>query len=370
MNKPKIVYTGTVLVLVTLIAALAVALVLFAIGAGPLQTYKTILTGPLSDLFGVTEVLVRAVPLLLVGLGIAISFRSGILNIGAEGQIQMGVIASTAVALAMPGLPKLYLLPMVLVAGALAGAIWGGIAGWLKARLQVNEILSTVMLNYIAAQVYTFLLRGPMLDPSELETGSGTPQSMRLPRAAFLDHLIPGTRLHTGLILAVILAILVYVLLWKTTLGYRMRAAGAGAKAARYAGIGVEKYLVIAMLFAGGFAGLAGAVEVTGVHHRAIEGISSGYGFAGIVVALFGALHPGGIVPSAVFFGVLLIGADMTQRSAAVPANMVLVLQGVIILSIVSAQSFLKNPYAQERMIRWLQGLVPSALRSKKGGQA
>lgn len=369
MNRQKLIYGGLVILVVSLIAALLVALVLYAIGASPLETYKTILTGPLSDLFGVTEVLVRSVPLMLVGLGIAISFRSGILNIGAEGQIQMGVLASTAVALALPGQPKVILLPLVLLAGALGGALWGGIAGWLRARLQVNEILSTVMLNYIAAQVYTFLLRGPMLDPNELETGSGTPQSMRLPAAAFLDHIVPGTRLHTGLILALVAAVLVWVLLWKTTLGFRMRAAGAGAKAARYAGIPVERYLIIAMLLAGGFAGLAGAVEVTGVHHRAIEGISSGYGFAGIVVALFGMLHPGGIVPSAVFFGILLIGADMTQRTAGVPANMVLVLQGVIILSIVSAQSFLRNPYAQERLLRWLSGLVPEALKAKKGGQ-
>ena len=369
MNKQKVVYSGAVILAVSLIAALLVALVLYAIGASPLATYKTILTGPLSDMFGVTEVLVRSVPLLLVGLGIAISFRSGILNIGAEGQIQMGVLASTAMALAFPHLPKVILLPLVLLAGALGGALWGGIAGWLKARLQVNEILSTVMLNYIAAQVHTFLLRGPMLDPNELETGSGTPQSMRLPETAFLDQIVPGTRLHTGLIIALVAAVLVWILLWKTTLGYRMRAAGAGAKAARYAGIPVERYLVVAMLLAGGFAGLAGAVEVTGVHHRAIEGISSGYGFAGIVVALFGMLHPGGIIPSSIFFGILLIGADMTQRSAGVPANMVLVLQGVIILSIVSAQSFLRNPYAQERLLRWLAGLVPAALRSKKGVQ-
>ncbi len=364
MNKQRIIFGGAVILAVSLVAALVVALVLFSIGASPLETYKTILMGPLSDVFGVTEVLVRAVPLLLVGLGIAISFRSGILNIGAEGQIQMGVLASTAVALALPGLPKGILLPLVLLAGALGGALWGGIAGWLRARLQVNEILSTVMLNYIAVQVHTFFLRGPMLDPNELETGSGTPQSMRLPEAAIMDYIVPGTRLHTGLILALVAALLVYVLLWKTTLGYRMRAAGAGAKAARYAGIPVERYLVIAMLLAGGFAGLAGAVEVTGVHHRAIEGISSGYGFAGIVVALFGMLHPGGIIPSSIFFGILLIGADMTQRSAGVPANMVLVLQGVIILAIVSAQSFLRNSYAQARLFRWWSGFKP-----KKGAQ-
>ena len=369
MARSKALYAAAISLAAVLVAALLVALVLVSIGASPLETYKTILTGPLSDLFGVTEVLVRSVPLMLVGLGIAISFRSGILNIGAEGQIQMGVLASTAAALAMPHAPKAVLLPTMLMAGALAGAFWGGIAGWLKARLQVNEILSTVMLNYIAAQVHTFLLRGPMLDPSELQTGSGTPQSMRLPEASFLDQIVPNTRLHAGLILALVMAALVWVLLWKTTLGYRMRASGAGAKAARYAGIPVERYLVIAMLLAGGFAGLAGAVEVSGVHHRAIEGISSGYGFAGIVVALFGMLHPGGIVPSAAFFGVLLIGADMTQRTASVPANMVLVLQGVIILSIVSAQSFLRNPYAQERFSRWL-GSFGAGADAGKGGQS
>jgi general nucleoside transport system permease protein len=295
------------------------------------------------------------VPLTLVALGIAISFRSGILNIGAEGQIMLGVVASAAVALGARGLPGVVLLPLMLAAGAAAGAAWAGIAGVLRARLGVNEILSTVMLNYIAAQLYTFLLRGPMIDPDELMTGSGTPQSQRLPRGAWLDRLVPGTRLHTGLLLALALAALVWLLLWRTTLGYRMRAAGAESKAARYAGIDVERSLVLAMLFAGGFAGLAGAVEVAGVHHRAIEAISSGYGFAGIVVALFGGLHPAGIVPAAAFFGLLLVGADMTQRSAGVPANMILVLQGVTILAIVSARMVLANPYAQERAARLLR---------------
>ncbi|HVO20122.1 MAG TPA: hypothetical protein VMU15_12750, partial [Anaeromyxobacter sp.] len=221
-----------------------------------------------------------------------------------------------------------------------------------------NEILSTVMLNYIAAQLYTFLLRGPMIDPDELMTGSGTPQSMRLPRAAWLDRLVPGTRLHSGLVLALILAFLVWLLLWRTTFGFRLRAAGAEQRAARYAGVGVERSLVTAMLLAGGFAGLAGGVEVAGVHHRAIEAITAGYGFAGIVVALFGGLHPAGIVPAAAFFGLMLVGADMTQRSAGVPANMVLVLEGVIILAIVSAGMVMNNPYAQERAARFVRRLL------------
>jgi simple sugar transport system permease protein len=353
----RLLYTGGVVLLAALAAIAVASAVLLAIGASPLATFGVIFTGPLQDLFGASEVLVRAVPLILVGLGIAISFRSGILNIGAEGQILVGILGSTAVALAFPGWPKALLLPLSLAAGALAGALWAGIAGVLRARLEVNEILSTVMLNYIAAQLYTFFLRGPMIDPAELMTGSGTPQSMRLPREAWLDRLVPGTRLHAGLLLALALAALVWVLLWRTTLGYRMRAAGAGRKAARYAGIHVERSLVTAMLLAGGFAGLAGAVEVAGVHHRAIEAISSGYGFSGIVVALFGGLHPAGIVPAAAFFGLLLVGADMTQRSAGVPANMILVLQGVIILTIVSAKRFLDNPYAMERAARLLRRL-------------
>jgi general nucleoside transport system permease protein len=356
-HRFRLLYAGGVTLLAAAAATSLAAAVLLAIGASPLATFATIFTGPLADRFGVTEILVRAVPLILVGLGIAISFRSGILNIGAEGQMLVGILSSTSVALLWPGLPKLVLLPLCLVAGALGGAVWAGIAGVLRARLEVNEILSTVMLNYIAAQLYTFCLRGPMIDPEELMTGSGTPQSMRLPKAAWLDRLVPGTRLHAGLILALALAALVWVLLWRTTLGYRMRAAGAGRKAARYAGIPVERSLVSAMLFAGGFAGLAGAVEVSGVHHRAIEAITSGYGFSGIVVALFGGLHPAGIVPAAAFFGLLLVGADMTQRSAGVPANMILVLQGVIILAIVSAKMYVDNPYAMERFARLLRRL-------------
>jgi len=371
MNKFKIAYSSTIILLAVLAASLGAALVLWAIGASPIDTYVTIFTGPFKDVFGITEILVRAVPLILVALGIAIAFRSGIINIGAEGQMVMGILAATATALALPGWPKFALLPLVILAGAVGGGLWAGIAGVLRAKLGVNEILSTVMLNYIAAQFYTFFLRGPMIDPGELETGSGTPQSMRLPEAAIMSRLIPGTRLHTGLLLALVLCVVVYFFLWHTTLGFRLRAAGAEAKAARYAGIKVETSLIMAMVLSGAFAGIAGAVEVSGVHHRAIENISSGYGFAGIVVALFGALHPAGIVPAAVFFGLLLVGADMTQRSAGVPANMILVLQGVIILSIVSAKMYLNNAYAQERAARFFARFKakPDPETAKTGGQ-
>lgn len=359
MNKTMKAVYNTVVILAAALAAMGVgALVFAAVGADIVKAYGVILTEPLKDLIGITEIAVRAIPLTLIALGIAIAFRSGTLNIGAEGQMLMGILAASAAAIALPDLPKPVLIPLSLLAGAAGGAVWGAAAGILKARLGVNEILSTVMLNYIAAQFYTFLLRGPMMDPEELVTGSGTPQTVRIPRTAWLDRLIPGTRLHAGVYIALALAVVVFILLWRTTAGFRMRAAGAEAKAARYAGIRVERYVVAAMLLSGAFAGIAGAVEILGVHRRAIEGVSGGYGFTGIVVSLFGGLHPAGIVPASLFFGLLLLGADMTQRLADVPANMVLVLQGAIILAIVSARQFMNNPYVQDRLARRLSRIL------------
>jgi simple sugar transport system permease protein len=206
------------------------------------------------------------------------------------------------------------------------------------------------MLNYIAAQITDSCTEGPLIDPAELTSALARPRTVRCP-GPHGGPPDPGERLHPadhrscdgrpG-----------FILLWRTTAGFRLRASGAEPKAARYAGIRVEWSLVAAMLISGGFAGLAGAVELTGVHRRAIEAISSGYGFSGIVVALFGGLHPAFIVPAAVFFGLLLIGADMTQRAMSVPANMVYVHQGAIILSIVSAKSYLNDPNARDRAYR------------------
>ena len=212
MNKRgKLAYNAFIVVIAALAAMAIGAIVLAAVGADILKAYIVILTEPLKDMIGITEIVVRAIPLSIIALGIAIAFRSGILNIGAEGQMLMGILASSAVAIALPGLPRYLLIPLAILAGAAGGALWGGIAGVLRARFGVNEILSTVMLNYIAAQFYTFLLRGPMMDPEELVTGSGTPQTVRIPRAAWLDRLIPGTRLHTGLFIALGLAVLVFL---------------------------------------------------------------------------------------------------------------------------------------------------------------
>jgi simple sugar transport system permease protein len=353
----KIGYRFTIIALAVLAAMLLAAAVLIAIGADVFSTYRVILTEPLKSASLISEVMIRTVPLTIIALGISVAYRSGIINIGAEGQMAMGILAATGTALLIPDLPGPVLLPLTLLAGCTGGCLWGFIPGILKARLEVSELLSTVMLNYIAAQFYTFCLRGPMLDPAELTMGSGTPQSMRLTRNIWLDRIIPGTRLHTGIFIALILGAAIFLLLWKTSFGYKMRAAGAQERAARYGGINVPAYLIISISISGALAGLAGAVEIAGVHRRAIEGITGGYGFSGIVVALFGGLHPGGIIPAAFFFGLLIVGADMTQRMAGVPANMVQVLQGIIILIIVAAKMIIANPYLMERTWRRYAGL-------------
>ena len=351
----RIIYKVSIIILAILAAMLIGAIILWAIGADVLKTYGVILFEPLKSTLQLSEVLLRAIPLTVIALGISVAYRSGIINIGAEGQMAMGILGTTAIALLFPDLPRPVLIPMAVLSGAVCGAFWGFIPGILKAKLQVSELLSTVMLNYIAAQFYTFFLRGPMLDPAEITMGSGTPQSMRLSKNLWLDRFLPGTRLHTGIFFALILALLIYLLLWKTSFGYKMRAAGASSRAARYGGINVTWYLVIAMVISGAFAGMAGAIEIAGVHRRAIEGITGGYGFSGIVVALFGGLHPAGIIPASFFFGLLIVGADMTQRMVGVPANMVNVLQGIIILVIVATKMILADPYLMEKVWRKYQ---------------
>ena len=340
--------------LAALIGALLIGAIFILLAkSDPVRAYKVMLTGPFSSSFGLTETLVRTTPLLLTGLGIIISFRSGVLNIGGEGQILIGAIAAAGVALKLESLPSLVLFPLVLLSGAAAGGIWGGIAGFLKARLNVNEILSTVMLNQIAAQLYLLLIRGILIDPQEVAYGTGVPQTALVPNAVWLSRLIPGTRLNTGFILALVLAVAVYVLLMKTTVGYRLRAVGAGPEAAKYAGINVPFYMVLSMFLAGALAGLAGTVEVLGVHHRALEDISAGYGFSAIVAALFGRLHPIGVIPASILFGALILGADMMQRAVSIPAAIVMVIQGFIILFVVGSDIFIRRPELLERLRTW-----------------
>jgi general nucleoside transport system permease protein len=327
------------------IAAVPLALLigagmLLALGVNPLAAYEAMARGAFGNMSGFTQTLVKATPLLLVGLGVTIAFRGGVINIGGEGQILVGGLAATAMAINFPTWPGIILLPMCLIVAVLSGAVWGGIPGVLKARLGVNEILTTVMMNAIALQLANFLLRGPMIDPAEIEAGTRIAQSALLPSQVWLTRLIPRTLLHTGSIMAVVLAILVYIFLWRTTTGYRIRAVGLNPIAAKYAGIKVPVYQALALILGGAFAGLAGGIEVLGIQHRMVEGMSGGYGFSGIVAALFGKLHPLGVIPASVLFGGLLVGGDRMQRAMQVPSAMIMALLGLVVLFVVSSEIY------------------------------
>ncbi len=315
---------------------------LAALGASPVEAYLSLTEGALGSANSIADSLVKATPLLFVGVGICVSFRGGVLNIGGEGQLVAGALAATLAALALPTWSAWGIIPLSLFLGFLAGAIWGAIAGALKAYLNVNEILTTIMMNQIAVQGMNFLLGGALMDPIQVETGSFIPQTARFSPAADLPRLVP-TRLHAGTALAVVIAILVWVMLWRTTLGFRIRAVGLNPSAARRSGIRVERYAVLAMLISGALAGLGGAVQVLGVHHRMFtDGSATGFtgsaGFNGIVAALFGQLHPLGTIPASALFGALLVGANKMQRAVQVPSALITALNGLVVVFVVASE--------------------------------
>jgi general nucleoside transport system permease protein len=333
---------GLLPVFATLAALLVGAVMLLFLKVNPIEAYRALWEGAFGSGNAFAETLVKATPLLLIALGICISFRGDVINIGGEGQMIVGAILATWVGLTFTSLPGWLVIPIALVMGFLGGAVWGGIPGFLKAYFRVNEILSTVMMNAIAVQLMNFLLRGPMIDPSQAELASKIPQTARLLEMFRLPRLVP-TRLHLGALIAVALAILVYILLWRTTLGYRIRAVGQNPHASRYAGIKVPRYIVLALLLSGAFAGLAGATQVYGVNYRMItDGSASGFtgsaGFNGIVAALFGQLHPIWSIPASVLFGALLVGANSMQRAVQVPSAFVTALNGLVVVFVVSSE--------------------------------
>ena len=310
-------------VIAVLLALMIGAVMLLALQVNPITAYSALADGAFGSTFAIAQTLVKATPLLLVGLGICIAFRGGVINIGGEGQIIVGALATTAFTL---------------------GFSFG-----------VNEILTTIMMNAIAVQLSNFLLRGPMIDPKEIVSGTLLAQSARLPDSAWLPRLIPQTLLHAGALFALAMAVVVYILLWRTVLGYRIRAVGLNPDAARYAGIRVPVYQALALLLSGALAGLAGAVEVLGVSHRMMEGVSGGYGFSGIVAALFGKLHPLGLIPASFFFGglllfgSLLVGADKMQRAVQVPSALIDALNGLVVLFVVGSDILVRRRAQRRR---------------------
>jgi len=342
-------------VLATLAAMGIFAVILMTLGANPIDAYGALIEGAVGSPNAIADTLVKATPLLLIGLGTCIAFRGGVVNIGGEGQLVVGALAATLLGLLYPEAPGYVIIPLAMGAGFLAGGVWGGIPGVLKAYFNVNEILSTIMMNQIAVQGMNFLLRDAMIDPVQLEAASRIPQTARLAAQFDLPRLVP-TRLHLGALLAVIAAVLVYIFLWRTTIGYRIRAVGLNAAAARYAGINVKRYMVLSLLLSGALGGLAGAVQVYGVSHRMFtDGSAAGFtgsaGFNGIVAALFGQLHPIGTIPAAILFGALLVGANKLQRVVQVPSALVIALNGLVVIFVVSSEIWRRRQTrVQQRM--------------------
>jgi general nucleoside transport system permease protein len=357
-------------VLATLAALLVGAVMLIFLKVNPIVAYQALWDGAFGSSNAFAETLVKATPLLLVALGICISFRGDVINIGGEGQMIIGAVFATWVGLNFTGLPGWLVITLAMLAGFLGGAIWGGIPGVLKAYFSVNEILSTVMMNAIAVQLMNFLLRGPMIDPSQAQLASKIPQTARLLDIFRLPRLTP-TRLHLGALLAVILAFAVYILLFRTTLGYRIRAVGQNPHAAKYAGIKVQRYVVLALLLSGAFSGLAGATQVFGVNYRMItDGSASGFtgnaGFNGIVVALFGGLHPLWSIPASILFGALLVGANKMQRVVQVPSALITALNGLVVVFVVSSEIIRKRRQRRRLAIARQEENPPPPQNDKK----
>lgn len=356
-NRFRLLYTCGVIVIAILAALGIAALLLAVLGVDVLDTFRCIFIYPFTSLKNLSGVINIMTPLSFVGIGICVAYRSGITNIGGQGQMYMGILSAITVALALPECSKWISLPVIILAGILGGAVWGAIPAVLRTRFRVSELLSTVMLNYIAIQIFTYCLRVPLLDPSAA-SGSGEPYTQKLLSSQWLsrlNELLPfvdkNARFHTGVFIAIALAILVWLFMWKTPAGFRMRTAGASARAARYGGIRVNAYLLLAMLISGACCGLAGTVEILGVHHRGIGGCAGNYGFSGIVVALFGGLHPVFVLPAAFFFAVISYGCTSLQiNHITLPSNMVDVLMGLVILVIVSAKMVISNKYIMDRV--------------------
>ena len=353
-----------------LIALLLGAAMILGLGANPLEGYKELLIGAFGGTEQLAESAVRAMPLLLVGTGICVAFRAKVINIGGEGQIIAGALMSTMTALAVPGLPSVVIIPLVLFMGLVGGAIWGGIPGALKAYLGVNEILSTIMLNLVAVQLMNYLLRDPLIDPLEVERGTRIPQTERLSENADMPILISGTRFHLGVVVALIAAAAAWFFLWRTTSGYRIRAVGASAPAARYAGMPVKRMTMMALTISGALGGLAGAALVFGSesHRLLTDGSAGGFtgsaGFNGIVAALFGGLHPLFTIPSSFLFGGLLVGANAMQRAIQIPVALVIALNGLIVVFVVCSNS------VRERLSRIVSIAAEAAVHSEAETQA
>jgi simple sugar transport system permease protein len=322
--------------------------------------YSGLLSGAFGSQAALLGTLVRATPYIFAGLAVMLAFRCGLFNIGAEGQLLLGALGAAGVGFGLQGLPTVVHLPLTLLGGMAGGFVWGAIPGFLKARTGAHEVITTIMLNYIASQIGSYLLGGPWRDPNPLNVVAQTP---RIAENARLPMIVPG--LHSGVVLALIVAVCVWFFLWKTTWGFELRTVGASSAAAAYAGMGVSRNVLLAMGLSGMLAGLAGAVQVAGVNYRSTIGFNTGYGFDSIAIALLGKNTVLGVVLSAILFAALRNGATQMQFRTQISADIISVIQALILIFI-----------AADQIVRWLyrvrtsSGLGEQATLSRGWGKS
>lgn len=337
---------GMLIPLLAVITAIIVGgLVIWAAGGDPFAAYLGLMQGAFGSPKAWSETMIWATPYIFAGLAVALAFKGGLFNIGAEGQLTLGAVAAALVGYGLPKLlntniPAIIHLPLTLLAGMAAGGLWGAIPGWLKARFGGHEVINTIMMNYIALNLTSYLLNGPMKDPSPMNVLARTP---KIAESARFTPIFEGLRLHWGFPLALLAGLVVWWLLWKTTLGFEIRMTGANPSAARYAGVNVARTIVVTMLFSGMLAGLAGAIEVTALNYRHELGFSSGYGFDSIAIALLGKNHPAGVILAAILFGAMRNGATRMQFLTQIPVDVISVIQALILLFV-----------AADAIIRWI----------------
>lgn len=332
-----------------MLAALGVGLIIIYLGVGidPLTSLSLLLEGSFGSVNAVSETLIKACPILFIGVGFALAGRCNLWNIGGDGQLLMGGLGAFLAGYYL-SLPTPLLLTTVFVSAFLFGAGWGAIAGFLRAKMNVNEIITTIMLNFVAFYIIDWLVLNPLRGPEEIVGAQA--MSDTLPASAQIPKLISGVRLHAGILIAVGVAVLTYVLLWKTPFGYKIRTIGFNPKAAEFGGMNVGRNVILVLALAGGISALAGAAEVAGVHHALRYDIASRGGYAsvsymatGIIAGMLGRLNPLGIIPASVFFGALISGGDVMRYTGGIPYTAVFMFQGLVFIFIIAGEVLIRK---------------------------
>lgn len=318
-----------------LLALLVGAVLIAMTGHGPAEAYATLFHGAFIDYWGFATTLVKLSPLLLAGLAVALPLRVGLFNIGAEGQIYLGGLFAAVVALYGPAMPGWIGIPICAAAGMLGGALWGLIPGYLKAMRNVNEVIVTLLMNYVGINLISYFVSGPMMAEN-----APYPYSPEIPESLFLPHVMPRTDAHIGVAVAVALAFALYFVFRRTSIGYSLDTVGRNKHAARYAGMSVRGHIMLSMVAGGSLAGLAGAFEVLGLKYRLFHLFSAGYGYDGIIIAFLANANPLGSAAAATFLAGLESGANTMQRAVGVPVTVIEAIEGLVVIFVAASLAF------------------------------